>query len=81
MPNFKELRAQIQAAKKLASEIDQVALIDESLVSQTRTNLSKAKDSAVMQKMALLPIENMRDATDSTLRIETMRKYGITSVA
>jgi len=81
MPNFKELRAQIQAAKKLASEIDQVALIDESLVSQTRTNLSKAKDSAVMQKMALLPIENMRDATDSTLRIETLRKYGITSVA
>lgn len=81
MPNFKELREKIRAAQKIASELEQVAALDDSLVKQTKANLSKAKESAVLQKMAQLPIENMRDATESTLRIETLRKFGITSVA
>ena len=81
MPNFKELRERIRAAQKIANELEQVAALDDSLVKQTKVNLNKAKESAVLQKLAQLPIENMRDATDSTLRIETLRKYGITSVA
>jgi SNF2 family DNA or RNA helicase len=81
VPNFRELREQIRAAQKVASELEQVAILDESLVNQTRANLSKAKESSVLQKLAQLPIENMRDATDSSLRIETLRKFGITSVA
>ncbi|MBU3735073.1 MAG: hypothetical protein FGM60_05670, partial [Candidatus Planktophila sp.] len=81
MPDFKELREQIRAAQKIAGALEQVATLDESLVRQTKANLSKAKESAVLQNLAQLPIENMRDATDSSLRIETLRKFGITSVA
>ena len=81
MPNFKDLRARIREAQRIAAELDQVAQLDESLVKQTSANLSNAKESAVLQKLAQLPIENMRDATESSLRIETLRKFGITSVA
>lgn len=81
MPNFKELRARVREAQRITAELEKVAQLDESLVKQARSNLSKAKESTVLQKLAQLPIENMRDATDSTLRIETLRKFGITSVA
>ncbi len=81
MPNFKELRARVREAQRITAELEKVAQLDESLVKQAQSNLSKAKESAVLQKLAQLPIENMRDATDSTLRIETLRKFGITSVA
>lgn len=81
MPKFKDFRKQLDEAKRITERLEAVAKLDESLVKQARTNLSKAKESAVLQKLAQLPIENMREATESTLRIETLRKFGITSVA
>ena len=81
MPNFKEIRQQLMRARQVATELESVAVLDESLVANAKTNLSKAKESAVLVKLAELPIENMKDATDSSLRIETLRKYGMTSVA
>jgi SNF2 family DNA or RNA helicase len=81
MPNFKEVQTQIQAAQKVASELSNVLDKEESLVLQTKEGISKAKESQVLQQLAQLPIENMKDASDKTIRIETLRKYGITSVS
>ena len=81
MPNFKEIRQQLVKAGQVAAQLEEVAVLDESLVKSAKVNLSKAKESAVLLKLAELPIENMKDATDATLRIETLRKYGMTSVA
>jgi superfamily II DNA or RNA helicase len=81
MPNFKEIRQQLAKAGQVASQLEEVAALDESLVSSAKVNLSKAKESAVLLKLAELPIENMKDASDASLRIETLRKYGMTSVA
>jgi SNF2 family DNA or RNA helicase len=81
MPDFKEIRAKLAEAERVAHELDQVASLDESLIRQTKQNLSKAKESAVLQKLAELPVENLRDATDTTLRIETLRRFGLTTVA
>jgi SNF2 family DNA or RNA helicase len=81
MPDFKEIRAKLAEAERVAHELDQVASLDESLITQTKQNLSKAKESAVLQKLAELPVENLRDATDTTLRIETLRRFGLTTVA
>lgn len=81
MPNFKEIQAQIQAAEKVAKDLNDVVNLEQSLVLQTKQGISKAKQSQVLEKLAQLPIENMKDASDKTLRIETLRKYGITSVS
>jgi superfamily II DNA or RNA helicase len=81
MPNFKEIRQQLLKAQAVAAQLEEVAVLDDSLVASAKVNLSKAKEAAVLLKLAELPIENMKDATDSSLRIETLRKYGMTSVA
>jgi superfamily II DNA or RNA helicase len=81
MSKFKDFKVQLDQAKKVAAELEAIASLDESLLAQTKVNLSKAKESLVLQKLAELPIENMKDASDSSLRIETLRKFGITSVA
>lgn len=81
MPNFKEIRQQLAKAGQVADQLEEVAVLDESLASSAKVNLSKAKESAVLLKLAELPIENMKDASDASLRIETLRKYGMTSVA
>ncbi len=81
MPNFKEIQLQIQAAQKVAKDLSDVVDLEQSLVLQTKQGISKAKESQVIQKLAQLPIENMKDASDKTLRIETLRKYGITNVS
>jgi len=81
MPNFKNIREQLLQAERVASELETVAALDQSLASQAKANISKAKESQILQKMAELPIENMRDATESRVRTETLRKFGITNVA
>ena len=81
MPNFKEIKEQVSAAQKIADELSKVAELDQSLVIETKKSISKAKESQVLQKLAQLPIENMKDATDKTVRVETLRKFGITSVS
>jgi SNF2 family DNA or RNA helicase len=81
MSKFKEFKSQLLQAQKVAAELEAIAKLDESLVTQTKGSLNKAKESLVLQKLADLPIENMKDATDATLRIETLRKFGINNVA
>jgi superfamily II DNA or RNA helicase len=81
MPNFKEIRQQLFKAGQVAAQLADVAALDESLVASAKVNLSKAKEAAVLVKLAELPIENMKDASDASLRIETLRKFGLTSVA
>lgn len=81
MPNFKKLREELTRAGQVAGELEKVAGLDESLVESAKVHLSKAKEASVLLKLAELPIENMKDATESTLRIETLRKFGFTSVA
>ena len=81
MPNFKEIRAQLEQANKVAAQLAEVANVDESLSKKAKANLSKAKEAAVLMKLAELPNENMKDASESTIRVETLRKFGITTVA
>jgi hypothetical protein len=81
MSKFKEFKAQLLQAQKVAAELDAIAKLDESLAAQTKGSLNKAKESLVLQKLADLPVDNMKDATDVTLRIETLRKFGMNNVA
>ena len=81
MPNFKAIREQLAQASALAAQLEKVATLDDSLTSSAKVNLSKAKEAAVLVKLAEIPIEKMRDATETSVRTETLRKFGMTSVA
>lgn len=81
MSKFKDYKAQLERAQKVAADLEAIANLDESLVAQTKGTLNKAKESLVLQKLSDLPIENMKDATDASIRIETLRRFGMTSVA
>lgn len=64
MSKFKEFKAQLLQAQKVVAELDAIAKLDESLAAQTKGSLNKAKESLVLQKLAELPVDNMKDATD-----------------
>lgn len=81
MPNFKDTRETLGKAETVASELEAAARLDATLASRTKVTLSKAKENQVLQKLAEIPVENLKDATDSKVRAETLRKYGLTNVA
>jgi SNF2 family DNA or RNA helicase len=81
MPNFKDTRETLGKAESVASELSAAARLDASLATKTKTTLSAAKENQVLQKLAEIPIENLKDATESKVRVETLRKYGLTNVA
>lgn len=81
VPKFKEIREQLQKAEQVAVDLQAISALDQSLVGQVKSSISKAKESQILQKLAELPVENMRDATDTSLRVETLKKFGITNVA
>lgn len=81
MPNFKIARETLGIAESVATELSAAARLDESLASKTKTTLSVAKENQVLQKLAEIPVENLKDATESKIRTETLRKYGLTNIA
>jgi len=78
---FKDLRTRLDLARVPIAELLDVKSLDTALEQDTRTHLSKAKEGQVLEKLAAIPIENMKAASDRPIRAETLRKYGITTVA
>ena len=81
MPKYGEMRAQLQRAAEAAATLSRVTALDASLADQTKRELTRAKESQVLERLAQLPVEQMRDATEASLRIETLRRHGINTVA
>jgi SNF2 family DNA or RNA helicase len=79
--NFKETRASLEEANKVAQDFEVLLKQQEALISQTKAAASHAKESQVLLELAKLPIDNLKDATEETVRIETLRKYGFHNVA
>ena len=79
--NFKEVFAKLEKAKGLAGELERVLREQESLVSGTKSSVSKAKESQVLFELAKLPVDRLKDATVETVRVETLRKYGFANIA
>jgi len=81
MPNFKDTRETLGRAESVATELSAAARLDARLAAKTKTTLSAAKENQVLQKLAEIPIENLKDATESKVKVETLRKYGLTNMA
>jgi hypothetical protein len=76
MPNFKDTRETLGKAELVVKDLSTAARLDTTLATKAKTTLSEAKENQVLQKLAEIPIENLKDATDSKVRVETLRKYG-----
>jgi SNF2 family DNA or RNA helicase len=79
--NFKEIRANLEQANQVAQDLEVLLKQQEALISGTKVAASHAKESQVLLELAKLPIDRLKDATEETVRIETLRKYGFQNVA
>ena len=79
--NFKSARTQLQQASAVARDLDAILKQQERLIAETKAAASHVKESQVLLELAKLPIDNLNDATEETVRVETLRKYGYQTVA
>jgi len=78
--NFEQGRKDLARANQIAADLERLLSQEQSLTSSARAAASSAKASQVLLELAKLPLEKLRDATDETVRVETLRKYGFTNV-
>ena len=79
--NFKESQISLEQASKIAQDLERLLKQQEGLISGTKAAASHAKESQVLLELAKLPVDRLKDATEETVRIETLRKYGFQNVA
>jgi ERCC4-related helicase/flagellar biosynthesis/type III secretory pathway chaperone len=79
--NFKQSQASLEQAKKIAQDLERLLKQQETLISGAQAAASQAKESQVLLELAKLPIDRLKDASEETVRIETLRKYGFQNVA
>jgi len=79
--NFKENQARLEQAAKIAQDLERVLKEQEHLISGTKAAASQAKESQILLELAKLPIDRLKEATEETIRVETLRKYGFENVA
>ncbi|CAB4818616.1 unannotated protein [freshwater metagenome] len=79
--DFRSARAQLEQASVIARDLERVLEQQERLINETKAAASHVKESQVLLELAKLPIDNLNDATEEIVRVETLRKYGYQSVA
>ena len=79
--NFKQSQASLDQASEIAQDLERLLKQQEGLISGTKAAASHAKESQVLLELAKLPVDRLKEATEETVRIETLRKYGFQNVA
>ena len=79
--NLKASRARLEEAMAVAKDIERLLKKEDDLTTGTKSASLQAKESRVLLELAKLPIDRLKDASDESLRIETLRKYGFTNIA
>ena len=79
--NFKQSQASLEQANRIAQDLERLLKQQEVLIRGTKTAATQAKESQVLLELAKLSVDRLKDATEETVRIETLRKYGFENVA
>jgi hypothetical protein len=79
--DIKQSQITLQKANQAALDLERLLKEQESLISGTKAAASHAKESQVLLALAALPIDRLKDASEESVRIETLRKYGFSNVA
>ena len=80
MPNFRQARAQLAEAVAIVERLRAVTDLDASLTRDITVASAKKRETAALQHLLTVPVEAMRDASEESLRIEPLRKAGMTTV-
>ena len=79
--DFKSARSQLEQASAIARDLELVLQQQERLINETKAAATHVKESQVILELAKLPIDKLNEATEETVRVETLRKYGYQTVA
>jgi len=79
--NFKQSQASLAQANRIAQDLERLLKQQEVLIRGTKNAATQAKESQVLLELAKLSIDRLKDASEETVRIETLRKYGFENVA
>ena len=79
--NFKDARQKLADALRIQQTLTNLITTEERFITNTRASANKAKQSQALEKLAQLDVEKLRDATEETIRVETLRKYGHNNIA
>jgi SNF2 family DNA or RNA helicase len=79
--NFKQSKASLEQANRIAQDLERLLKLQEALIRGTKTAATQAKESQVLLELAKLSVDRLKDATEETVRTETLRKYGFENVA
>ena len=79
--NFKDARQKLADALRIQQTFTDLITTEDRFITNTRASANKAKQSQVLEKLAQLDVEKLRDATEETIRVETLRKYGHNNIA
>jgi SNF2 family DNA or RNA helicase len=79
--NFKDARQKLADATRISTQLNDIISTEERFIRNTKDSANKAKQSQVLEQLAKLDVEKLRDATEQTIRVETLRKYGHNNMA
>lgn len=79
--NFKQSKASLAQASRIAQDLERLLKQQEALIRGTKTAATQAKESQVLLELAKLSVDRLKDATEETVRTETLRKYGFENIA
>jgi SNF2 family DNA or RNA helicase len=79
--NFKQSQASLAQANRIAQDLERLLKQQEVLICGTKNAATQAKESQILLELAKLSIDRLKDASEETVRIETLRKYGFENVA
>jgi len=78
---FRKAKASLVQASQVAGDLERVLAQQEKLITQTKTAVTRAKQSQVLLELAKLSVDKLKDASEDSVRVETLRKYGFTNIA
>jgi hypothetical protein len=74
--NFKDARQKLADALRIQQTFTDLITTEDRFITNTRASANKAKQSQVLEKLAQLDVEKLRDATEETIQ---MRYYLVTT--
>ncbi|CAN2189759.1 HepA Superfamily II DNA/RNA helicases, SNF2 family [Candidatus Nanopelagicaceae bacterium] len=79
--NFKDARQQVADAARISHDLTDIITTEQRFLKNTRDSANRAKQSQVLEQLAKLDVDKLKDATEAPIRVETLRKFGHNNMA
>ena len=79
--NFKDARKQVADAARISHDLADIITTEQRFLKNTRDSANRAKQSQVLEQLAKLDVDKLKDATEAPIRVETLRTFGHNNMA